>query len=191
MSKLHVRAAFAVAAALLVAAGCGEDDSGAATTAGATDASATGSSTGDAPAGGGVLKIADPGNAGAIAYAKREGILEDRLAEVGATVEWGGSYPNSTASFDAVRAGELNIFGGNTTVTVGYLSVTPNAKVVALGDEADPTSPPSAGLFVNDDIETVQDLVGKKIGVNVGGYGEYLLLLASSKRGSTRPKSNG
>jgi sulfonate transport system substrate-binding protein len=183
MSKLHVRAAFAVAAALLVAAGCGGDDSGSATTAGATDASTAGSATGDDPAGGGVLKIADPGNAGAIAYAKREGILEARLAEIGATVEWGGSYPNSTASFDAVRAGELNIFGGNTTVTVGYLSVTPNAKVVALGDEADPTSPPSAGLFVNDDIDTVQDLVGKKIGVNVGGYGEYLLLLGLQQAG--------
>jgi sulfonate transport system substrate-binding protein len=175
MSKLHVRAAFVVAAAVL-AASCGGDDAGSAADATAADAT-------DAAAGGGVLAIADPGNAGAIAYAKREGILEDRLAEVGATVEWGGSYPNSTASFDAVRAGELNVFGGNTTVTVGYLSVTPDAKVVALGDEADPTSPPSAGLFVDDDIETVQDLVGKKIGVNVGGYGEYLLLLGLEQAG--------
>ncbi|WP_344928658.1 ABC transporter substrate-binding protein, partial [Streptosporangium carneum] len=136
--------------------------------------------------GGAVLKIKDPGNSGPLAVAKKEGILEKRLAEVGATVQWGGSYASFTATVDAVRSGSINVLEGAISPVLGYLVSGKDIKIFAFTDPVtDPAAPQTDGLVVKPDspITSVKDLVGKQVAVNKGGRGEYLLLLALQEAG--------
>ncbi|WP_308250169.1 ABC transporter substrate-binding protein [Sphaerisporangium fuscum] len=135
---------------------------------------------------GAVLKLQDPGNAGPLAYAKREGILEKRLKAVGASVEWGGSYASFTATVDAVHSGSVNVLAGAVSPAVGYLANSHDIKIFSVTDPVtDPAAPQTDGLVVRPDspIRSVKDLVGKQVAVNKGGKGEYLLLLALEKAG--------
>ncbi|NUR69307.1 MAG: ABC transporter substrate-binding protein [Hamadaea sp.] len=134
-----------------------------------------------AGSGGAVLKLQDPGNAGPLAYAKREGILEKRLAAVNAKVEWGGSYASFTATADAVHAGSVNVLAGAISPVLGYLANSSDIRVFAVTDPVtDTAAPQTDGLVVPADspIKSVADLVGRRVAVNKGGRGEYLLLLA-------------
>ncbi|GLZ11185.1 sulfonate ABC transporter substrate-binding protein [Actinomadura sp. NBRC 104425] len=145
---------------------------------------------GSANAGGGgtgtVIKLKDPGNAGVLAYAKREKILEERLKAVGARVEWGGSYASFTATIDAVRSGSVNVLEGAISPAVGYLANGRDLRVFAVTDRVtDKAAPQEDGLVVKPDspIRSVRDLVGKRVAVNKAGRGEYLLLLALKEAG--------
>ncbi|MEV7010499.1 NrtA/SsuA/CpmA family ABC transporter substrate-binding protein [Streptosporangium sp. NPDC051022] len=178
-SRRRTRAALVVAALSLTAltAACGG------TGAGRTAAAAAG---GAGSKGGAVLKIKDPGNSGPLAVAKKEGILEKRLAEVGATVQWGGSYASFTATVDAVRSGSINVLEGAISPVLGYLVSGKDIKIFSVTDPVtDPAAPQTDGLVVKPDspIKTVKDLVGKQVAVNKGGRGEYLLLLALQEAG--------
>ncbi|TMR38033.1 transporter substrate-binding domain-containing protein [Nonomuraea zeae] len=150
---------------------------------GTSSAAGGGSSSGGS---GAVLKLQDPGNAGPLAYAKREGILEKRLKAVGASVEWGGSYASFTATIDAVHSGSVNVLAGAISPAVGYLANSPDIKIFSVTDPiTDPAAPQTDGLVVRPDspIKSVADLAGKQVAVNKGGKGEYLLLLALEKAG--------
>ncbi|GAA4145432.1 NrtA/SsuA/CpmA family ABC transporter substrate-binding protein [Actinomadura keratinilytica] len=145
---------------------------------------------GSANAGGGgsgtVIKLKDPGNAGVLAYAKREKILEERLKAVGARVEWGGSYASFTATIDAVRSGSVNVLEGAISPAVGYLANGRDLRVFAVTDRVtDKAAPHEDGLVVKPDspIRSVRDLVGRRVAVNKAGRGEYLLLLALKEAG--------
>ncbi|TYC15904.1 PhnD/SsuA/transferrin family substrate-binding protein [Actinomadura syzygii] len=147
---------------------------------------------GSATAGGGgsgrgaVIKLSDPGNAGVLAYAKREKILEERLKAVGARVEWGGSYASFTATIDAVRSRSVNVLEGAISPAVGYLANGRDLRIFAVADRVtDKAAPYEDGLVVKADspIRTVRDLVGKRVAVNKAGRGEYLLLLALKQAG--------
>lgn len=121
-----------------------------------------------------MLKLQDPGNAGPLAYAKREGILEKRLKAVGASVEWGGSYASFTATIDAVHSGSVNVIQGAISPAVGYLANSPDIKIFSVTDPVtDPAAPDTDGLVVRPDspIKSVKDLVGKQVAVNKGGKG--------------------
>ncbi|WP_370024979.1 ABC transporter substrate-binding protein [Planotetraspora sp. GP83] len=152
-------------------------------------AAACGSSTdaaGGRSPGGAVLKLQDPGNSGPLAYAKREGILEKRLAAVGASVEWGGNYASFTATFDAVRSNSINLLQGAISPALGYLANGKDIKIFSVADSVtDPAAPQTDGLVVppTSPIKGVKDLVGKQVAVNKGGKGEYLLLLALEQAG--------
>lgn len=135
---------------------------------------------------GAVLKIKDPGNAGPLAYAKKHGILEKRLAAVGATVEWGGTYASFTATIDAVRSGSVNVLEGAISPALGYLANGKDIKIFSITDRVtDPAAPQTDGLVVpaTSPVKDVKELVGKQIAVNKGGRGEYLLLLALERAG--------
>ncbi|MFD1931921.1 ABC transporter substrate-binding protein [Nonomuraea mangrovi] len=135
---------------------------------------------------GAVLKLKDPGNAGPLAYAKKNGILEKRLAAVGASVEWGGTYASFTATVDAVRSGSVNVLEGAISPALGYLANGRDIKIFSITDRVtDPAAPRTDGLVVPADspVKDVKELAGKKIAVNKGGRGEYLLLLALEKAG--------
>ncbi|MFI6796709.1 ABC transporter substrate-binding protein [Streptosporangium canum] len=178
-SRRRTRAAVAVVALSVAAltAACGGTGTGKTTTA----AAAAGSG-----GGGAVLKIKDPGNAGPLAVAKKEGILEKRLAEIGAKVEWGGSYASFTATIDAVRSGSINVLEGAISPVLGYLANSRDIKIFAFTDQVtDPAAPQTDGLVVKPDspVKSVKDLVGKQVAVNKGGRGEYLLLLALQEAG--------
>ncbi|WP_433243426.1 NrtA/SsuA/CpmA family ABC transporter substrate-binding protein [Streptosporangium sp. CA-135522] len=177
-SRRRTRVAVAVAALSLAAltAACG----------GADAAKSTAAAAAGGKGGGAVLKIKDPGNAGPLAVAKKEGILEKRLAEVGATVEWGGSYASFTATIDAVRSGSVNVLEGAISPVLGYLANSKDIKIFAFTDPVtDPAAPQTDGLVVRPDspVKSVKDLVGKQVAVNKGGRGEYLLLLALQEAG--------
>ncbi|MFE1098973.1 NrtA/SsuA/CpmA family ABC transporter substrate-binding protein [Nocardiopsis alba] len=139
----------------------------------------------EAEGGGAVLRLIDPGNAGPLAYAKREGILEERLAEVGATIEWGGSYASFTAAAEALRTGDINIQQGALSPAVGALATRDDLRIFSVTDPVDDPAPLADGLVVppNGEVETVGDLVGARVAVNRAGKGEYLLLRALEKEG--------
>lgn len=139
-----------------------------------------------ADAGKTVIKIGDPGNQGLLAYAKKTGILEERLEKADAKLEWGGSYASFTATIDAVRSGSINLLQGAISPAVGYLSTSKDLKIFAVADRTtDPTAPINDGLVVpgDSDIRTVKDLVGKKVAVNQGGRGHYMLFRALDQAG--------
>ncbi|MFC5745533.1 NrtA/SsuA/CpmA family ABC transporter substrate-binding protein [Actinomadura rugatobispora] len=145
-------------------------------------ATAGGSGSGGGP----VLKLKDPGNEGVLAYAKREGILEKRLEAVGAKVQWGGTYASFTATIDAVRSRSVNVLEGAVSPALGYLSNSRDIKIFAFTDPVTHASAPREdGLVVPPDspLKNIRDLVGKKVAVNKGGRGEYLLLLALEQAG--------
>lgn len=132
------------------------------------------------------LRLGDPGNNGVLAYAKKTGILEKELAKVGAKVEWGGQYASFTATIDAVRAGDVNVLEGAISPAIGYLSTSDDLKIFAVADRTtDPKAPVGDGLVVpkGSSVRTLADLEGKKVAVNRGGRGEYLLLKALDQAG--------
>ncbi|TDD62101.1 NrtA/SsuA/CpmA family ABC transporter substrate-binding protein [Actinomadura rubrisoli] len=170
--RSRLAAAAAAAALLSLAAACG----------GQAEAGGAGGGSG----GTAVIKLKDPGNAGPLAYAKREGILDKRLKAVGARVEWGGSYASFTATIDAVRSGSVNVLEGAISPALGYLANSRNIKIFSFTDPVtDRSAPPRDGLVVPADspVRSVRDLVGKQVAVNKGGRGEYLLLLALRQNG--------
>ncbi|MFC7721567.1 NrtA/SsuA/CpmA family ABC transporter substrate-binding protein [Nonomuraea recticatena] len=121
-----------------------------------------------------------------LAYAKKNGILEKRLAQVGAKVEWGGTYASFTATVDAVRSGSVNVLEGAISPALGYLANGRDIKIFSITDRVvDPAAPKTDGLVVPADspVKDVKELVGKRIAVNKGGRGEYLLLLALERAG--------
>ncbi|WP_395107900.1 NrtA/SsuA/CpmA family ABC transporter substrate-binding protein [Actinomadura sp. SCN-SB] len=166
-------AALAVAASLLsLTAACG--------------GSAAGGASPGRGGGSAVIKLSDPGNEGPLAYAKREGILEKRLAAVGARVEWGGSYASFTATIEAVRSGSVNVLEGAISPALGYLANSRDIKIFAFTDPVtDKAAPHTDGLVVpaGSPVRSVRDLVGRQVAVNKGGRGEYLLLLALQEAG--------
>ncbi|WP_068755786.1 NrtA/SsuA/CpmA family ABC transporter substrate-binding protein [Thermobifida cellulosilytica] len=139
----------------------------------------------ESPSGGAVIRIGDPGNVGPLAYAKREGIFEDRLAEVGATIEWGGSYASFTAASDALKSGDLNVQQGAVSPAVGSLASTDDLRIFIVADLVGDPAPLRDGLVVppDSDIRTVADLKGRRVAVNQAGKGEYLLLRALEAEG--------
>lgn len=172
--RTRTLAALTALAALALAA-CSSAAQGTTTTAHGEDA-----------AGVTVLKIADPGNAGVLAYAKKTGAFDKPLAAAHAKIEWGGSYASFTATIDALNAGSINILEGAISPAVGFLSTSDNLKIFSVIDPQTGTSVlPQDGLVVpaKSTAESLKDLVGKKIAVNKAGKGEYLLLLALQQAG--------
>jgi sulfonate transport system substrate-binding protein len=171
----RLAAVFATFAALALLAACGSTNTPA--------NAAAGADTGGAKV---VLKLIDPGNSGVLAYAKKQGTLEKELAAANATVQWGGSYASFTATIDAVHSGSVNLLQGATSPVVGYLANSKDIKIFSVYDRVtDPQAPAADGLVVKPEspIRTVKDLIGKRVAVNKGGRGEYLLLLALEEAG--------
>ncbi|MBD0716109.1 ABC transporter substrate-binding protein [Streptomyces sp. CBMA370] len=150
-----------------------------------------GNSTGDpAPGQGGgaggkkgtvTLRIPDPGNAGVLARGKQDGSLDKALAAVGAKVAWTGSAGPFAPAAQAMNAGRLDIATGSITSGITSLSQSPGFVFFTATDP----DPVGEGILVRSDsgIASVKDLVGRKVAVNKGGTGEYLLLKALAQAG--------
>lgn len=189
-----VRVRFRMLAALLLPlillAACGSSSSSSSATSGASGgsvAAAAGSSSGGGSASGSdpvVLQLADPGNQGPLAYAKKTGALAQALSKVNAKVSWGGSYASFTATTYAIRAGQVNLTGGAISPVLGYLATSNDLQI--FGFEPRSTQPDTdSGLVVlkNSSIKSVKDLEGKTVAVNQAGHGQYLLFLALEQAG--------
>ncbi|MFI5741014.1 NrtA/SsuA/CpmA family ABC transporter substrate-binding protein [Streptomyces anulatus] len=160
-------AALLTAAALLALSACG--------TSGADSTGANGSGSGKTVE----VRIPDPGNSGVLALGKKDGSLDKALGKAGAKVKWTGSAGPFAPAAQAMNADQLDIATGSITSGITSLAQRPGFKFFTAVD------PDAAGegILVRDGsgIESVTDLVGRKVAVNQGGTGEYLLLKALAK----------
>ncbi|MFE1908616.1 ABC transporter substrate-binding protein [Streptomyces gardneri] len=145
---------------------------------------ACGSTGADASKGAGgtvTVRIPDPGNAGVLARGKKDGSLDKALAAVGAKVAWTGSAGPFAPAAQAMNADQLDIATGSITSGITSLSQSPG---FAFFTATDP-DPVGEGILVREgsDITSVADLAGRKVAVNKGGTGEYLLLKALARAG--------
>jgi sulfonate transport system substrate-binding protein len=129
-----------------------------------------------------VIRFSDPGNAGVLAYAKREGILEKELAKVNAKIEWVPAAGAFSANFEAMNAGAINASGAAISPIVGALAHNLDFKIFSIGDPAEVRQ---AGLIApaGSPIKKVEDLVGKRIAVNLAAHGDYMVLKALANHG--------
>ena len=134
-----------------------------------------------------VIRFSDPGNSGVLAYAKKNGVLEKELAKVNAKIEWVPAAGAFSANFEAMNAGAINASGGAISPIVGALSHHLAFKIFAVGDPSDARQ---AGLVspAGSHIKTVEDLVGKRVAVNLAAHGDYLLLKALANHGIAADK---
>lgn len=165
MRSAHRRqlAALTLLPLAMTVAACGGDDS----------SDSSGGDGGD----GFTLQVADPGNAGAVAYGKREGTFDEALAEVGAQIEWVETTPGFSSNLPLFQSGELDISGGAYSPVVGALSRDVPVRIFAV---ADPVGKDQNGIVAAEGsgIEDLDDLVGKRVAVNPAAKGEYLVLQA-------------
>ncbi|MEV6145561.1 NrtA/SsuA/CpmA family ABC transporter substrate-binding protein [Streptomyces sp. NPDC051992] len=127
------------------------------------------------------IRIPDPGNSGVLALGKKDGSLDKALAKVGATVRWTGSAGPFAPAAQAMNADQLDIATGSITSGITSLAQRPGFKFFTA---VDPDAAGEGILVKNGSgIASVKDLVGKKVAVNQGGTGEYLLLKALAKAG--------
>ncbi|MFD8978114.1 MULTISPECIES: NrtA/SsuA/CpmA family ABC transporter substrate-binding protein [unclassified Streptomyces] len=127
------------------------------------------------------VRIPDPGNAGVLARGKKDGSLDKALAAVGAKVAWTGSAGPFAPAAQAMNADQLDIATGSITSGITSLSQSPG---FAFFTATDPDAV-GEGILVREgsDIASIKDLVGRKVAVNKGGTGEYLLLKALAGAG--------
>ncbi len=121
-----------------------------------------------------------------ITLAKSRGTLEKALAEKGIKVEWAGPFPAAAPAFEALNAGSIDITAGSSTSAIAALS----AKIPLVIFAYQKMSPGAEGIVVKKDsgIASIKDLAGKKVAVNRGGTGEYLLIQGLQTNG-VDPKS--
>ncbi|GHD20936.1 aliphatic sulfonate ABC transporter substrate-binding protein [Tianweitania populi] len=116
-----------------------------------------------------------------ITLAKSRGTLEKALGEKGITVEWAGPFPAAAPAFEALNAGSIDITAGSSTSAIAALAA--RVPVVVFGYQK--MAAASEGIVVKrtSTIASIKDLAGKKVAVNRGGTGEYLLMQALEKNG--------
>ncbi|MBP2459846.1 MULTISPECIES: aliphatic sulfonate ABC transporter substrate-binding protein [unclassified Rhizobium] len=109
-----------------------------------------------------------------ITLAKSRGTLEKALSEKGIKVEWAGPFPAAAPAFEALNAGSIDIAAGSSTSAIAALS----AKIPLVIFAYQKMAPGSEGIVATkgSGIAAIEDLAGKKVAVNRGGTGEYLLM---------------
>ncbi len=111
---------------------------------------------------------------GLSAIAKQRGVLEKDLAAQNIKVEWVGPFPSFAPLLETINANSSDIGTGGDIPGLSALSGGLPACIVAYR----PAGVNAEAILVqgNSDIRTPADLVGKKVIVNRGGWGEHLLL---------------
>ncbi|MFJ5293591.1 ABC transporter substrate-binding protein [Streptomyces sp. NPDC088348] len=127
------------------------------------------------------VRIPDPGNSGILAKGKKDGSLARALAKAGAGVSWTGSSGPFAPAAQAMNAGRLDVALGSITSGTTALNQQPKFSFFAAGAPENG----GEGILVKKDsgIKGIAGLAGRKVAVNQGGTGEYLLLKALSKAG--------
>lgn len=123
-----------------------------------------------------MVRIATLNGTSDVVLGRERGTLEQYLAEKNIKVEWHGPFNSAAPAYEAINAKAIDI-------TVGSSSAF--ANVIANGAKIDifayqPMPAFGEGIVVHKDsgINKVEDLIGKKVAVNKGGTGEYLLSIA-------------
>lgn len=125
------------------------------------------------------------GRGGLTLVARERGEFEKLLAAQDIKVEWVGPFPNHAPSLQAVVGGSADFgFWGSTTPALAAII----AGSPLVFTHFNVYNPRSTAIIVRKDsgIESVKDLVGKKVAVNRSGLGEFLLVAALEKYGVDR-----
>lgn len=101
------------------------------------------------------------------------------VAKASGQIAWLPAFPAFAPTAEALRGGSIDVGAGSTTSFLSALGGQKDLVVYAV--ESD--SGKGQGIVATGGIRSIEDLVGKKVAVNRGGTGEYLLRLALAKRG--------
>lgn len=116
---------------------------------------------------------------------KQRGEFEKNLAAQDIKVEWVGPFPNHAPSLQAVVGGsaDFGFWGSTTPALAAILAGSPLVFTQFLV-----YAPRSTAIIVKKDsgIDSVRDLVGKRVAVNRSGLGEFLVVAALEKNGVPR-----
>lgn len=126
---------------------------------------------------------------GGLPLVSRElGLLEKTLKDKhGIKVEWVGPFPNHAPTLQAVVGGSADFgFWGSTTPALAAILAGSPLVFTAFNVY----SPRSTSIIVKKDsgIQSVKDLVGKRVAVNKAGLGEFLVVAALEKHKVPREK---
>ncbi|KYC38851.1 hypothetical protein WA1_33080 [Scytonema hofmannii PCC 7110] len=116
---------------------------------------------------------------GSYFLAKVRNTMNQELQGKGSSVEWLGPFPAFSPAAEALNAGSIDFTGGSTTAAISAMVAGSPFKI--FGYQV--SGRDGSGVLVqkNSGIKKVKDLVGKKVIVNRGGTGEYLLAKALEK----------
>ncbi len=116
---------------------------------------------------------------GLLPLIKERGILERELAAKNIKVEWVGPFPAFAPVLEALNAGSADLAAGGDIPAISGLAGGVPVCFMAYR----PAVPQAEALLVRTDspIQKPADLVGKKVAVNRGGWGEHLLLKVLEK----------
>jgi sulfonate transport system substrate-binding protein len=116
-----------------------------------------------------------------LALAKEKGTLEKALAAHQVKVVWAGPFAAAAPAYEALNAGSIDMTTGSSTAFVTAIAAGLPLRFFAC--QAMPAE--GEGIVVRNDsaIHSLQDLRGKKVAVNKGGTGEYLLSRALERAG--------
>ncbi|NUP45557.1 MAG: ABC transporter substrate-binding protein [Streptomyces sp.] len=122
------------------------------------------------------VRIPDGGNSGVLARGRKDGSLDKALAKVHAKVAWTGTAGAFAPAAQELDADALDFAEGSITSAIAALAQTPGFKLFAAVDP----DQLGEGILVKKDsgINSISDLVGRKVAVWHGGTSEYLLLKA-------------
>lgn len=173
-TRLRCLLAFVALSLPLAACGGGGGSSAADATPGTGDGAAKGEVL--------VLRHSDPGNEGALAVAKKEGILERELAKHNVKLEWVQTPGAFSATVDLFKSGQVNVTNAAVAPVVGLFGRNLGLQIFQVSDVSDHDI---SGLIASKQsgVTDVKGLVGKRVAVNSAGKGEYLLLLALEQAG--------
>ena len=124
-----------------------------------------------------VLKVGITGNSGPWVYAQATGVLEEKLKPLNVEVKWVPVVGAFSTTLPALTSGEIDIEQAPLTGAVSTFAKDLPYRMFGIND---PYPNQSSGIIVpaGSSIRSVKDLVGKKVAVNAGAKGEYVLLRA-------------
>jgi len=145
-------------------------------TSGAAPAATTASTL---PAAGKTVRIAPLHAFNFLTLAHQSGGIDAAVKAAGGTVEWKPAFPAYVPTAEALRGGAIDIGSGSSTSFLAASTADKDLVVFAV----ERSSGKDQGIVATgaSGIRTIPDLVGKKIAVNKGGTGEYLLRLALAR----------
>ncbi|BAY34530.1 aliphatic sulfonates ABC transporter substrate-binding protein [Nostoc carneum NIES-2107] len=143
--------------------------------------SSTPANVADTTAQGTKARIAIIRGPGPYYLAKVKGSLEKYLEPKKYGVQWLGPFPAFAPAVEGLNAGSVDFTGGSTTAAISAMAGGSPFKI--FGYQV--SGKDGSGILVhkNSSIKTLKDLVGKKVVVNRGGTGEYLLAKGLEKAG--------
>lgn len=111
-----------------------------------------------------------------LTLAQLDGLIDNQVKSAGGRVDWKPAFPAYVPTAEALRGGSIDIGSGSSTSFISAAADDHDLVVFAV----ERSSGKDQGIVATgaSGIKTVADLVGKKVAVNQGGTGEYLLRLA-------------